>query len=109
MDFKAGDFVHCSGMPEETRIVIHPTGIGLGHTEKEIMVLALGESSKGYYNNVIRGSGYVKTTPSKKLVEDAKDKIKKSLLSIRRNGHIYVDNLTYIEITARLREYEKEI
>jgi len=109
MDFKIGDFVCPITSSEVFRIVISPKGTSFGFSDDEIMVLALGEDSLNYRNNLIHGAYYVKVTPSKELIEDAKEKLRRSLLAERKAGYRYVDNLTFIEISDRLKEYEQEL
>jgi hypothetical protein len=108
-ELKVGDFAHVLNEYEARRIVISPNGLNYGYAKNEVVVLALGKDSQDYGNNVIRGNMYIKISPSKELIKDAKEKLTKSLLAERKANRKYIDNLTFIEISARLREYEQQI
>jgi hypothetical protein len=109
MDFRVGDFVVIKAHPTSFRIITHlvvpPSPHGWDWS-KDFGVLYLLDEATGRIEYVwAHGTktAYEKVSPTKELVESAKAQLKKAY-KIKR-----VDNLTFIEITARLKEYESQL
>ena len=108
---KVGDFAFANGDPECPRIIVNlDSNFRARHNETG--VLAMSPDVQNDRPNIIFGKwdSYYKTQPTKELIEKAREALKKSLLfNNKQKGLCYIDNLTYIEICARLREYEQEL
>jgi len=103
MDFNVGDFVAIKDEPEQTRLVTSNTTLGTkyAYATNGIMVIYLDVFVK-YTVHGVR-TWYEKIQPSKKLIERAKANLKNCY------NKKAIDNLTYVEICARLKEYEQEL
>lgn len=102
MDFKVGDILAWGEYGEQPRLLVKLNCANKPEwPEDDFQVIYLNQK----HDTIAHGnrSSYTKINPSKKLIKIAKRNIK-LILHMKR-----MDNLTYVEICARLREQEESL
>lgn len=105
MSFKVGDFVSIGDEGGGLRIVANPKKDYGNYFGIEVETIVLSRKyfiPKSGETTHVKESYYEKIEPTKELVNMAKIEVKATYERKK------IDNLTFIEISARLREYEQQ-